>query len=183
MLGVSGAVPLAPLTDRGRAQALSAAETPVLRTVTRLYTSTALRARETAEIIGAVLGVDVVALPELVEVGLGRQDGVMDQDLRRDTADVLHDWVVHGDLIRRVADGENGAQVLARIDAALTAIAAAHAGGTVGVVGHVGSLTAGLSVLCGLGARVWGKPLPHAVPFSVSWHGDSWRCEAWPVAI
>ncbi|TDD12602.1 hypothetical protein E1292_01310 [Nonomuraea deserti] len=59
-------------------------------------------------------------------------------------------------------------------------MAAAHPGATVAVVGHVGSLTAGLNALCGLGARVWGAPLPHAVPFLVEWDGRSWRCEAWP---
>ncbi|MGW0196292.1 hypothetical protein [Nonomuraea sp. NPDC003201] len=45
----------------------------------------------------------------------------------------------------------------------------------------MGSLTAGLSVLCrGLGERVWGAPLPHAVPFPVEWDGRSWRCASWP---
>lgn len=51
---------------------------------------------------------------------------------------------------------------------------------TVAVVGHVASLTVALARLCGLGARVWGMPLPHAEPFLVEWDGRFWRCSSWP---
>ncbi|WP_246063442.1 hypothetical protein [Nonomuraea longispora] len=47
-------------------------------------------------------------------------------------------------------------------------------------MGHVASLTTGLNALCGLGARVWGAPLPHAESFAVKWDGRSWRCGTWP---
>jgi alpha-ribazole phosphatase/probable phosphoglycerate mutase len=48
------------------------------------------------------------------------------------------------------------------------------------VVGHVASLTVTLGLLCDLGARVWGTPLPHARPFPVDWDGTAWHCPAWP---
>ncbi|MET7332307.1 histidine phosphatase family protein [Nonomuraea sp. NPDC005650] len=79
-----------------------------------------------------------------------------------------------------MADGEDGHAVVARVVAVFASIAAARPGEAVVLVGHVGSLTAGLSVLCGLGERVWGAPLPHAVPFPVEWDGRSWRCASWP---
>jgi alpha-ribazole phosphatase/probable phosphoglycerate mutase len=91
---------------------------------------------------------------------------------------VLRAWVVDGDLGRRVGDGETGHEVLARTTAALEVVAAGP--GRLALVGHVGSLTLAVSVLCGLGAAVWDRPLGHAVPFIVSYDGRRWRCSRWP---
>jgi alpha-ribazole phosphatase/probable phosphoglycerate mutase len=170
--GASGALPDAPLTVRGEAQARA-----VLIGTGTVYASAAVRARRTAELLGGG-GHRVVVRPGLAEFGIGAREGVVDAALRRETADVLHAWVVAGDLDRRVADGETGHQVLARMTAVLTEIAAA--GADAGLVGHVGSLTLTLSVLCRLGGTVWGAPLPHAVPFAVRWDGDRWECPQWP---
>ncbi|MFB4282561.1 MULTISPECIES: histidine phosphatase family protein [unclassified Nonomuraea] len=125
----------------------------------------------------------MVLVPELVEIGLGRFEGAMDAAVRKRTAEVLRSWVVDGELGEAVGDGEDGHAVTARVVAALTSIVAAHPGGTVAVVGHVGSLTIGLTELCGRdgpAGRVWGAPLPHAVPFPVAWDGRAWHCDAWP---
>ncbi|MER6003193.1 histidine phosphatase family protein [Nonomuraea angiospora] len=209
--GVAGALPPAELTPKGRAQAAEAAERLRGEGVIRIYASTAVRARQTAEIIARALGLreEVAALRGLVEFGIGRLEGTADPAVRARTAEVLRSWVVDGRLGEAVADGETGHAVVARVAAAFASIAAAHpsetaahpdepatrpnepatrpdqltAGdsGTVALVGHVGSLTAGLSVLCpGLGEQVWGAPLPHAVPFPVEWDGRSWRCASWP---
>ncbi|MFI6733777.1 histidine phosphatase family protein [Nonomuraea sp. NPDC050451] len=214
---MAGALPLAELTSKGRVQAAEAAVHLLGEGATRIYTSTAVRARQTAEIIARALGLreEVVALRGLVEFGVGRLEGTTDPAVRARTAEVLRSWVVEGRLGEAVADGEDGNAVVARVVAAFTSIAAAHAGEpathpstaaihmgepaahpsmttthsdqvgacegeTVVLVGHVGSLTAGLSVLCGLGEQVWGAPLPHAVPFPVEWDGRSWRCASWP---
>lgn len=72
VVGASGAhLPLVPLTPRGREQAAVAADLLKSEPVVRIYTSTAVRARETASIIADVLGVGVTAVPDLVEVGIG----------------------------------------------------------------------------------------------------------------
>ncbi|MGV9377233.1 histidine phosphatase family protein [Nonomuraea sp. NPDC003707] len=223
--GVAGALPSAELTPKGRAQAAEAAERLRGEGVIRIHASTAVRARQTAEIIARALGLreEVVALRGLVEFGIGRLEGTADPAVRARTAEVLRSWVVDGRLGEAVADGETGHAVVARVVAAFTSIAATHpsepaahprmtavhpsepatspstttvhpgeptthpgqmaacGSGTVALVGHVGSLTAGLSVLCpGLGEQVWGAPLPHAVPFPVEWDGRSWRCASWP---
>jgi len=171
LAGASGAVPLAPLTERGRAQAaMLAGEVRV----SRVYASRAVRARQTAEVIEA----PVTVLPQLAEVGIGRREGQIDAALRGETADVMRAWLVDGDLDRRVADGETGHEVLTRMTVALTRVA--EEGGSPAVIGHVGSLTLALSVLCGLGGDVWGAPLPHAVPFVVRWDGTRWHCPRWP---
>ena len=168
------AVPTTPLTARGRHQAIAAAQQLAAEPISRIYASTALRARQTAELLATALGaaapgrqgLPITALPGLVEVGC--------------TADVLRAWVVEQALGQRAANGETGQQVVARVTAALQQIAGAHPGETVAVVGHVASLTVALGRLCSLGSGVWGTPLPHARPFLVEWDGHAWRCPTWP---
>jgi broad specificity phosphatase PhoE len=143
---------------------------PVLaaRAPVRFYTSAAVRAVDTGQIIATDLGVDLITLPGLGEVDLGSAEGATDPATRAETARVLHAWLVRGELTARVADGETGHQVLARITAALGTIAADNPGRTVALVGHVASLTAGLAATCRLGASLWGTPLPPATPSSSS---------------
>jgi alpha-ribazole phosphatase/probable phosphoglycerate mutase len=164
--GTAGAVPSAPLTARGRHQAIDAAQQLAAEPITRIYSSTALRARQTAELLASTLGLHSTAMPELVEAGC--------------TAAVLRAWIVEQDLGQCGADGETGLQVVARVTAAFQQIASAHPDETVAVVGHVASLTVALGRLCSLGAGVWGTPLPHARPFLVEWDGQAWRCPTWP---
>jgi alpha-ribazole phosphatase/probable phosphoglycerate mutase len=168
------------LTDLGRRQAIDAAQQLAADAISRIYSSTALRARQTADLLASTLatkpgtagaaGLHVTAMPELVEV--------------RCTAEVLRAWLVEQDLGQRVADGETdgetGQQVVDRVTAAFQTIASAHPGETVAVVGHVASLTVALGRLCSLGSGVWGTPLPHARPFLVEWDGHAWHCPAWP---
>jgi broad specificity phosphatase PhoE len=180
--GIAGATPAAPLTARGHRQAIDAARTLAAEPITRVYSSTAMRARQTAGHLAALRALNVTAMPELVEVGIGQHEGTDDPAIRARTAQVLHAWVVEEDLGQRVSDGETGQQVVARVTAAIQKIARAHSGETAAVVGHVASLTVALGRLCGLGSQVWGTPLPHVRPFLVEWDGHGWRCPAWPSA-
>jgi broad specificity phosphatase PhoE len=163
---VSGAGEDCPLTELGRRQAVDAARTLAAEPIAWIYSSTALRARQTADLLATTPGLCIATMPELVEVGC--------------TAEELHAWVVEQDLGRRAADGETGHEVVARVTAALRTIASAHPGGTVAVVGHVASLTVALGRLCSLGSTVWGTPMPHARPFLVEWDGQAWHCPTWP---
>lgn len=177
---VAGAVPAAPLTELGHQQALMAAQSLADEPISGVYSSTAVRARQTAQPIAAASGVEVHPVPDLVEGGVGRHDGSGDPDVRRRAAEVLHSWLVERDLGQRVADGESGHEVFARMATAFHRITEQHAGETVVVVGHVASLSLALEQLCDLGATVWGAPLPHAEPFLVEWNGSNWHCPAWP---
>ncbi len=181
--GTAGAVPAAALTAHGRHQAIDAAQVLADEPIIRVYSSTALRARQTAGHLAAKLDLDITAMPELAEVGIGKHEGTNDPVIRARTAQVLHAWVVEQELGQRVSDGETGHQVLARVIAAFQKIARTHPGETVAVVGHVASLTVALGRLCALGSRVWGTPLPHARPFLVEWDGHTWHCPAWPGAV
>ncbi|MCX4745069.1 histidine phosphatase family protein [Kitasatospora sp. NBC_01287] len=174
--GAAGALPEAPLTALGRRQVAAAARELAGERPAQVYASPARRARQTA----AALGPAVTVLPGLAEVGVGAAEGSTDPAVLVRTAEVLRSWVVAKDLAPRVADGEDGHTVVARVRGAFEAVAHAHPGGTVALVGHVASLTAGLSALCGLGAEIWGAPLPPAVPFLVCWDGVRWSCSAWP---
>ncbi len=156
----------AELTTRGRQQAIDAARQLTAVPITRIYSSTALRALQTAELLATTLALHITAMPELVEVGC--------------SAEELRAWIIEQDLGQRAADGETGHQVVARVTAAFQQIASAHPGETVAVVGHVASLTAALGRLCSLGSGVWGTPLPHARPFLVAWDGHAWHCPTWP---
>ncbi len=180
--GMAGAVPSAALTERGRDQAIQAAQGLVGEPITCVYSSTALRARQTAQLLAAELGLEVSARPELVEAGVGRYEGRVGPAVRKRTGEVLRAWVVDQDLQQRVADGETGQQVLDRMTAAFRQIASAHPGETVAVVGHTASLTLALSRLCALGPRAWGNALLHAQPFLVESDGQTWHCRTWPSA-
>ncbi|MFI7630204.1 histidine phosphatase family protein [Microbispora rosea] len=180
--GLAGAVPTAPLTGHGREQAAGAARILSGEPIAGIYCSTALRARQTAELLAPAPDVSIVEMPELAEVGIGSYEGTTDPAVHRLTAEVLRARVVDHDLERKVADGETGREVVARMTAALEVITRAHRGETVAVVGHVASLTAALTALCRLGADIWGAPLPHATPFAVEFDGEDWHCPAWPGA-
>ena len=60
-----------PLNDVGRSQARELAETLLGEGASAVYASPLRRARETAEIIAAVLGLDVRLDPRLMEVDVG----------------------------------------------------------------------------------------------------------------
>jgi broad specificity phosphatase PhoE len=170
----------ASLTARGRCQAVAAARELAAEPITQVYTSTALRARQTADLLANTLGVPITAMPELVEVGVGKHEGTGDPAVRAEIVAVLRAWIVGQDLDQRLSDGETGRQVVTRMTAAFETIVRANPGDTVAVVGHVASLSVALGRLCALGPWVWGVPLPYARPFLVEWDGHIWRCSTWP---
>ncbi|MEV0299418.1 histidine phosphatase family protein [Nocardia sp. NPDC050710] len=178
--GVAGVVPMSPLTSRGFRQAASAARALGDEPITSVYCSTALRTQQTAAALLVGRKIDIVTLPELAEVGIGAAEAAADPGVRQQTAAVLRSWIVDQQLERRVADGESGSEVLARMTTALEQIARDHDGESVVLVGHVASMSVTFAQLCGLGARVWGIPLPHAVPFLVERNSKSWHCRSWP---
>lgn len=180
--GRAGAVPVAPLTERGRDQAIAAARTLAREPITRFYSSTALRARQTASLLAASPALGVVAMPELAEVGIGEREGTTDPAVRARTAEVLRAWIVEQDLGQQVAGGETGHEVVARVTTAFQKIAITHPNETIAIVGHVASLTVTLGRLCALDSKIWGTPLPHAEPFLIEWDGQAWHCPAWPGA-
>jgi broad specificity phosphatase PhoE len=78
-----------PLSERGREQARALAEKVADVGIAAIWTSHLVRARETAEIIGAALGLEPRVDERLAESHRGRWEGRLVSDLERDEAD---DW-------------------------------------------------------------------------------------------
>ena len=122
-----------PLNEAGRAQAEALAEQLAGEPIAAVYSSDLVRAHETARIVAARLGLDVVAVPGLRERRFGSWEGLRD-------VEVEHRFPgAHGP-----PDGETREEMLQRVLASLEAIAAAHDGQTVLVVCHGGPIRAAL---------------------------------------
>ncbi len=67
----------------GRHQAIEAARALAAEPITRVYASTALRARQTAALLATGPAIDVQVMPELVEAGVGKHEGTADPVVRK----------------------------------------------------------------------------------------------------
>lgn len=122
-----------PLNDEGRRQARALAEELDGEKVDAVYASDLGRARETAEILAAARGADVISLPALRERHFGTWEGLTDTEVHARFPEAAGgSW----------GDGETTEELAERVVAAVGEIAAAHAGGLVLVVTHGGPLRA-----------------------------------------
>jgi broad specificity phosphatase PhoE len=112
-----------PLNERGREQAYALAESLAEARIHAVYASDLKRARETAEAVGARLGIEVAVDPDLREIEVGSREGLTNDEV--------------GD---RLWDGELHEAHAARILAAVERIAERHPGERVLVVTHGGSM-------------------------------------------
>lgn len=71
-----------PLSDRGRQQSALLAERLAPLAVVALYTSTLLRARQTAEILANQLGLAIAGRPALMERDMGELPGLTADEAR-----------------------------------------------------------------------------------------------------
>lgn len=119
-------VPGLPLTERGVAQAKAfAASLPV--PPHRLFSSLALRARQTAQHIESVTGVTAEALDGLFEVQVGELEGLSSGAAHQLFQRVYRSWHL-GELDVRLPGGETGREVLDRYLPALEALRTSHLG-------------------------------------------------------
>jgi broad specificity phosphatase PhoE len=134
----------APLTDRGREQARALAAVAEQAGVAAVWTSQLIRARETAEIVAAALGVDVRIDARLAESHRGRWEGRLVTDLAREEPEAWAAWR-RGGADFRFPGGESLAEHQARALAALDevgggprpALVVCH-GGTIRVIAAAG---------------------------------------------
>src|SRR5919204_950818 len=128
-----------PLTDRGRAQAAALAERLADIALDAVYSSDLRRARDTAEAVAAIQGVDVVELAELREVNVGSWEGLTRDEAEARLPDGLRRWRAGG---TGWDDGETYAEMSRRVLAAVERIATDHEGGRVLIVSHGGPIRA-----------------------------------------
>ena len=179
---VSNTGPGRGLTEAGQVQAAAAAEALRAERITAVYASPARRAQETAAIVAGSFRLRPRTRPGLVECGVGVCEGRADAAARTLCTELVRAWVVDGDLDARISGGDSGRELSAKVTATLAGVADAHPGQSVAVVSHVAALTVGLMALCAQLRPnvVWGRPLPHAVPFLITYDRGTWQCPTWP---
>ncbi|WP_395694985.1 bifunctional RNase H/acid phosphatase [Nocardioides sp.] len=161
------------LSDDGRAQVRAVADwlAPIAERVDAVVASPVRRTLESAEILAARLGHDVVEEPGFAEMEFGTWDGKTFAEVGEQHPDELEAWL--GSLDVAPGGGESFRAVEARVLAGLDRLLAAHAGRTVVVVSHVTPIKT-------LVAHAVGAPLDAVFrmelsPASVtvlSWYGD-----------
>lgn len=141
----------APLNDDGRRQAEALAERLRGSGAAALYASPLSRAAETARIVGAALGREPVAIPDLREIDVGVWGGLTYAEVRARWGEDLERIAAGEDVA--YGGGETAAAVQARVAAAMDALAEPHPGETVVVVSHGLALKAYACRLLGLHLR------------------------------
>jgi len=133
-----------PLSTRGEAQCAAQAERLRGAGLSAIFTSDLARAQRSGEIIGAPHGLGPTALPALREMDMGRWDGLNAAEVEAREPGVLATFMT---LVGEYPfpGGESVPQLVARVWPAFEAIVAAHAGQSVAVVAHAGSIRA---ILC-----------------------------------
>lgn len=146
-----------PLNERGREQARRTAARMRPWGVQTLYSSDIARAWQTAEIIGAALGLNPIPMPELREIDVGLWEGLTPEELYRRFPDHMAEY--RRDPARTVRlGGESYAQLQARALVALEHIQKTHAPDeAVAAVSHGGTIRALLCHVIGLDLANFGR--------------------------
>jgi broad specificity phosphatase PhoE len=112
-----------PLNDRGREQARALAAAATGRGLRSLWSSQLQRARETAEIVGAELGLEPRVDERLAESNRGLWEGRLIDDIVRDEPELWAAWRRAGESFR-FPGGESLGEHMQRVSAALDEIGA-----------------------------------------------------------
>jgi broad specificity phosphatase PhoE len=107
-----------PLNDTGRRQAFELAQRMASAGIASLWSSDLSRARETAEIVGARIGLDARLDPRLREANRGRWEGRRFIDIEREEPELYAAWRRAGDGFR-FPGGESLRDQLERVSAAV----------------------------------------------------------------
>ncbi len=110
-----------PLNDRGRAQARELAALVKPRGVAAVYASHLARARETADVVGRELGLEVTVDDRLAESRRGDWEGRLLEEIEREEPELWAAWK-RGGAEFRFPGGESLAEHADRVTAALADI-------------------------------------------------------------
>ncbi len=127
-----------PLTDLGREQARIVARRLRSYPISAIYSSDLVRAFETAQIVGRLLGLEPVPEPRLRESDIGAWMGLTWEEITARFPDEVAAMFAGQDVRR--GGGESFAELHARLAAAVENIAARHRGETVLLVSHGAAL-------------------------------------------
>ena len=154
------------LSDEGRDQIRATAGwlSPAAERIDAIVASPVRRTRESADLLGEVLGVAVEEEPGFAEMEFGVWDGLTFPEVGARDPRTLERWL--NDLDSAPEGGESFRTVEARVVAALERVREAHAGRTVVVVSHVTPIK--ILVSRALGAPLEGVFRMELSPASVS---------------
>jgi 2,3-bisphosphoglycerate-dependent phosphoglycerate mutase len=165
-----------PLTEKGRAQARSAAGQWLSEKVTfdQCFTSPLLRAKETAEIVSSALDVPLAEEPLWMEMDNGRLAGLRDDEIDWDEPKFITPYTRFGET------GESRLEVYLRAGRAIQSILD-RAPGRYLVVSHGGILNMAMYSVMSIapqahhnGPRFWFRNTTHAdFAYDPEWH--NWR--------
>lgn len=98
-----------PLTRAGIQQAKALAKALRPSALSSLYSSTRLRAIQTADAISLDSGIEVQLAPEMVEIGFGDLGKIAQtpEAIRKAMADLYQNWLVRGEVDARIEGGES----------------------------------------------------------------------------
>jgi broad specificity phosphatase PhoE len=153
-----------PLNERGREQARHAAQYQRQFGFAALYSSDLRRAMETAQIIGAEMGLEVIPEPRLREINLGKWQGMLSADIEAQYPDEFRRWHT-SPLTAHPPDGEDIPALATRVLATVNEIIARHPKRRVGIVAHELPIAIVLCRSAGLGL----EHLRDMVPESGAW--------------
>ena len=132
-----------PLNDRGREQARVLAREVEPLGMRALYTSQLARARETAEIVGAAVGLEARVDERFAESRRGAWEGKLLREIERDDPEGWAAWQRGGAHFRFPGGGETLGEHAARVRAGLEDVAAGELPAL--VVCHGGSVRCALA--------------------------------------
>lgn len=125
-----------PLNELGRRQSRELGDLLAGEGIARVYSSPLRRARETADIVARLLGLEVVDEEGLREIDVGAWSGLTRDEVAQRFPEAYAQWLVrapHG-----FEDGETYEELAARVIPAIRALSARHPGEAVLVVTHGG---------------------------------------------
>jgi probable phosphoglycerate mutase len=113
-----------PLNERGQRQAHELAERAAELGLEALYSSQLVRARQTAAIVAERVGLEPVVDERFAESRRGSWEGRLLSEIERDEPELWAAWRRGGSDFRFPGGGESLAEHVARVDAALSDVAA-----------------------------------------------------------
>jgi 2,3-bisphosphoglycerate-dependent phosphoglycerate mutase len=167
------------LDDTGHAQAQKVASALRGQDIAAVHSSDLSRAVQTAQPLARALGLALHAHADLRERHFGRFQGLSYSEIEAQFPDDARRWRTREPDFQP-GGGESLLALSARVQAAFTRLAQAHAGHTVVVVSHGGVLDALYRLANGIGlqgARTW--QLANAAIHRVLFNGEGFRVIGW----
>lgn len=151
---LAGRMPGVGLSERGRAEIAAVAERLVAENVAALYSSPLQRTAETAEIVGARLGLPVTFHDDLIELDFGEWTGTTYDAIRADPR--WQAWSTQRSLAA-IPGGETMRQVQRRVVEALIEIGERHPDEVVVLVSHGDVIRSALVFALGMPLDFYGR--------------------------